>query len=508
MITSLRILFGLRTHDLRAARTYLSKTYAGQPLYLALPRFLGWASRQIFATLPRAMRDTSFARPVSRTSYWLARPNPLEDHPWKSKPSARLPEVCDTVVIGAGFTGAAAAYFWSRRAPINRSLVVVEMGDAATGASGRNAGTVVMGRYFALVHRKLMAYWRKDRAELDESALDRQARQFTAAYVNAAYRNADLIEKTIQEERIDCGYHRQGWVQAQDLEEQESLRASVALGAEFGFTDWVRLSPAETRAKCGLPVACDAGFSRGAATFDPVRWVWSLLEIALRSPEVRLFSRTRVLRVVDAGSHYEIVTSRGTIRARHVINATESYTALLHRQFHGVLRPVQSQAAYAQGGPAGLHPHVAVSSNKGFFERTGQGWLFGSDETPVPDSCAGQNQPSRFITQFLVGYAQERLGEFSTTVTHEWSATAGFTADEYPVVGVMDGKRQYVVGGMCGSGTGVAFNAGRCLVNRILGLTDEPDDYPPEFFAPSRLLDPRNHAWPEIPVVTAAGSRT
>ena len=42
------------------------------------------------------------------------------------------------------------------------------------------------------------------------------------------------------------------------------------------------------------------------------------------------------------------------------------------------------------------------------------------------------------------------------------------------------------------------FNAGRCVVNRILGLTDEPDDYPPEYFAPTRLLDPRRHNWPTL----------
>jgi hypothetical protein len=62
----------------------------------------------------------------------------------------------------------------------------------------------------------------------------------------------------------------------------------------------------------------------------------------------------------------------------------------------------------------------------------------------------------------------------------------------------MDGHRQYVIGGMAGSGTGVSFNAGRCVVNRILGLTDEPDDYPLEYFGPTRLLDPERHAWPRL----------
>ena len=81
--------------------------------------------------------------------------------------------------------------------------------------------------------------------------------------------------------------------------------------------------------------------------------------------------------------------------------------------------------------------------------------------------------------------------------THEWSGTAGFTDDEYPVVGLLDGKRQYIVGGMCGSGTAVSFNGARHIVQQILNL-EGPDDYPQAYFAPTRILDPTNHPWPSV----------
>ena len=51
---------------------------------------------------------------------------------------------------------------------------------------------------------------------------------------------------------------------------------------------------------------------------------------------------------------------------------------------------------------------------------------------------------------------------------------------------------------MAGSGSGIAFNAARCIVNRILEITDEPDDYPEEYFAPSHLIAPDRHKWPMI----------
>ena len=82
-------------------------------------------------------------------------------------------------------------------------------------------------------------------------------------------------------------------------------------------------------------------------------------------------------------------------------------------------------------------------------------------------------------------------------ITHEWSGTPGFTADEYPIVGRIDSKRQYLVGGMCGSGTAVSINGARHVIQQILGL-DGPDDYPAAYFAPTRVLDPQHHPWPDI----------
>jgi hypothetical protein len=73
----------------------------------------------------------------------------------------------------------------------------------------------------------------------------------------------------------------------------------------------------------------------------------------------------------------------------------------------------------------------------------------------------------------------------------------GFTEDEYPIVDLMDGKRQFIIAGMAGSGSGVSFNAARCICNRILGKSKE-DDYPEAYFSPTRLIDPLNHKWPEI----------
>jgi len=79
------------------------------------------------------------SRPDSRTGYW---PGPWGVPPWTIdfQPSKKpLPESADFVVIGAGFTGLAAAA-WLRLLAPDRSVAVLEAEHIGSGASGRTGG--------------------------------------------------------------------------------------------------------------------------------------------------------------------------------------------------------------------------------------------------------------------------------------------------------------------------------------------------------------------------------
>ena len=488
------LLIGLRLHDLRAGQSFMNLAYSKSRLPFRVLRMCGWALSQMFSTIPVAASSVTFADRVSRTPIWLAEGNPLSNHPWESDPQARLPESVDTVVIGAGMTGASCAYHWSRQAG-ERNAVVLDMEDPAWGASGRNEGLVVMGRYFAMVRETVKPYLVRVRSDLTTEEQGRLAEQFASAYCRSAYANADLIEQTIQAEGFECDYVRDGWIQANDHEGQPALRESIDAGTARGFDDWTSLTPSQVWEKGGMTVDAPAGFSRRAASFHPAKWVWCLLRKSMEC-NVKLFTRTRVTAIED-GDVYRVHTNRGVIQARAVVNAVESHTAMLHPRHGDLIHPVQTQAAYGEGGPECMKPRMGLSGKRGFFGRHKNGVMVGSDASRIPPRRANCNNPSRFITKFMMGELMKYFGRSRVHVTHEWSGTPGFTVDEFPVVGSLDGERQYIIGGMCGSGTGVSFNAARCIVQRILGAED-PDDYPAEYFAPSRLLDPSNHRWPAL----------
>lgn len=494
------LLLGLRKHDLRAAGTWIGTMYPGRSGPARLFFFVRWALGQMWRKIPDALEMATIAMPVSKVPIWLSKGNPLENYPWEKGPQSALPSEADVVVIGAGFTGASLAYHWCKRALANpkTTMVVLDMGEAASGASGRNEGLVVMGRYCHMVLNTVLKHLPRVRPDLSETECTQMARQFAIAYCKAAYRNGDLIEQTIQSEGFDCDYARRGWVQARDEEQQQALTESIRLALETGMTDWTSITPEEVERRTGMKVRHNAGFSMAAASFHPAKWVWSLLTTALDSNRVEFYSRTKVLKVQRAGDEYRVHTARGIIRAKYVVNATESYTPLLHPQFHDRILPTQTQAACGPGGPTDMQSYVGISGTRSFFGKHDGMVLIGSDATRIPDHEAGRIQPSRFITKFVVGEMSEYFGAFRYVITHEWSGTVSYTPDEYPIVGLMDGHRQYIIGGMAGSGTGVSFNAGRCIVNRILGLTNESDDYPPEYFSPTRLLDPTHHTWPGL----------
>ena len=304
-------------------------------------------------------------------------------------------------------------------------------------------------------------------------------------------------------EAFFCDYDRNGWIQARDPDDQDALRSSVEFGERLGADDWTTMSPDDVRRAGGMRVDAAAGFIRHSATFHPARWVWCLLTRALQSTHVSLYTRTKVLGIDRLQHGYRVCTYRGDIHARAVINTTESYTAALHPSYGEFISPVQTQAAWGKGGPPAMPPHIALSGKRAFFGRhpfdnRQAGIMVGSDATRVASHQAGRNAPSRFITAFCLGELWRYYEPAPVEVTHEWSGTLGFTVDEFPVVGRLDGHDMWIIGDMFGSGTAVSFNGSRHVVTRVLGLPDERDDYPEAYFSPSRLLDPSRHVWPEV----------
>ena len=85
---------------------------------------------------PPDERKAPLAEDYRETPLWW------DDVSFPALPEKPLPESADAVVIGAGFTGLAAA---AKLAEHGKHVVVVDSGALGEGASGRNAGMIHAG---------------------------------------------------------------------------------------------------------------------------------------------------------------------------------------------------------------------------------------------------------------------------------------------------------------------------------------------------------------------------
>ena len=128
------------------------------------------------------------ARPDADTTQALAR-NPEPGAP-NLAPGTR----CDVAIIGAGYTGLAAALQLARS---GASVVVLEREHAGWGASSRNGGQVVTG--LKLDPATLVARFGESHA--------RELFELSLAAISS-------LESLLQDEAIECEYERAGHIQA------------------------------------------------------------------------------------------------------------------------------------------------------------------------------------------------------------------------------------------------------------------------------------------------------
>src|SRR5436190_3354309 len=108
----------------------------------------------------------------------------------RARRSTELPARTDVTVIGGGLLGAATAY-WLARAGV--ATVLIEQGELAAGATGRNGGFMVAGT-----------------AERYPAAVARLGRATARATWQLTLDNRALLRQVLEKEAIACDYREPG----------------------------------------------------------------------------------------------------------------------------------------------------------------------------------------------------------------------------------------------------------------------------------------------------------
>ena len=259
----------------------------------------------IYSHTPSAKAQKAIAD-VSHTPFWL-------DDPAKPNPELPLTQSISTdlLIIGAGFAGLWTALLAKEENP-NRDVVLIEAGEVAIGASGRNGGFMDA----SITHGFLngLSRWRREIKTLHELGV----------------KNLAEIESTIARLGIECDYHRTGEIDiATEPYLLEAFHHIIELAKPFNI-EFQFLDRDQIQNVVKSPI-----FLGGVKRFDssivnPAQLAWGLRKACLNLG-VRLYENTPVTKLVEENKTVSAHTPHGQVRARRVALATNAFPPLLKR---------------------------------------------------------------------------------------------------------------------------------------------------------------------------------
>ena len=379
---------------------------------------------------------------------------------WTPRPCLPGDTEADVVVVGAGFTGLWTAYYLLRAEPTLRVLVL-EAEVAGFGASGRNGG------------------WCSSLFPTSEQALAKIAGAAAARDLRRAMQDTvDEVGRVVQAEGIDAHYAKGGTLvaartQAQLRRSEREVASARALG--IGPDDLVLLDRAEAAARLGVTDLLGATSTPHCARVHPARLVRGLARAVERLGGV-VREQTPVTALRAGG----VDTPHGSVRAAHVLRATEGFTARLPGLRRAVA-PVYSLMLATEPLPpafweqAGLHRAETFSDHRHLI-------IYGQRTADDRLAFGGRGAPYHFGSSIRAPYDRDSFvhAELWRTlrelfpalegarVTHTWGGPLGIARDWMASVGHDPATGLGWAGGYVGDGVGTSNLAGRTLADLVL----------------------------------------
>ncbi len=379
-------------------------------------------------------------------------------------PDVNLPRDVSVAIVGAGYAGLNAALELAR---LGIESIVLDAAEPGFGASTRNGGQVSGGLN---VGKRVIA----------KPLTPEQAKPF----LNDAMDSFTHIENLIAENNIACGWNRTGyflgaWCKSHYdavAKKVSALNIEIEAGARM-------IAPIEQRSEIGSDYYHGGMVVERAAHLHPALYFKGLLDLA-QAADVKIASQTPVIGLTQANTGtWQVKTSRGTIRAGHVIIATNGYTGDITPELKRRVVPLGSYIIATEE----LAPDLAKSlipNNRSMADTRrvltyfrlspdGRRMIFGGR---ARFGFMDPTETAPLLHRFMTDRFPQLKG---TRITHAWTGNVAFAIDEMPHMGKRDGLHF----ALCCNGSGIAMMSylGRETARKAAGLSnrqiafDSPD---------------------------------
>jgi glycine/D-amino acid oxidase-like deaminating enzyme len=387
-------------------------------------------------------------RAAQSRPWWLQ-----EAPPDEVLPPLRAEREVDVAIIGGGYTGLWTALALKRRDPELR-VAVVEAVRIGHGPSGRNGGF-------------LHGWWSSLPSLVEvfgvEAALE---------LARASAGCVDAVRELGEDVRLrEGGLLKVAAAPAQDSAIERSVREAARLGAG---EEAVPFSAEQVAERCRSPVFRSGVFFRDGATVQPARLVRALRRAALAAG-VELYEQSPA-----RWREGRVETPEGTLIARDVVVATNAWA----ERWRPLARKLTSFGSFVvltepvpdllreigwTGGEAILDGRMFLH----YFRTTEDGRvLMGSGSGPIraPDRL-WDDPPS--VARAGAGLRRLLPALQEAKIDATWGGPIDVSADRFPFIGTLPGRRIHYAAGFSGNGVGPSWLAGQVLAARVLGADDE-----------------------------------
>ena len=372
----------------------------------------------------------------------------------RSAETVDVPRDKTVAIVGAGYAGLATAL---ELAKLGIEAVVLDARDPGYGASTRSGGLV---GGMASIKKPLIAA-----APSSEQAAHMQA---------DAAAGLELLERLLEEEQIDCGWHPSGrFTGAWSHADFRKMPAEVdRLNVLFGAGAYV-VEPDKQRFEIGSDFYRGGMVTEQAGHLHPALYFQGLLKACERRG-VTVCGQAAVQSLLRTSAGWKLATARGEVSAQHVVIATNGYTGNLTPQFQRRVIPLKAYIIATEPLPEDLAKELSPRNRSfvdakrivSFFRLSSDGrrMIFGS-RVKWRDLSPSEMAP--MLHQIMTARFPQLK---ATQITHAWNGNVALTLDEQPHLGNLEGLHYAL--GCNGSGVAMMTYLGTQLARMIAGQSN------------------------------------
>ncbi len=376
---------------------------------------------------------------------------------YEPKPLAEvaLPKEIPVAIVGGGYAGMNAALELSRN---GIESIVLDAAEPGFGGSTRSGGMVSAG---VNVGKRMI-----NRALTPEEA---------KPFLNDAIDAFTHIENLISDNNIACGWTKTGYfLGAWCKSHFDGMKKKVDLINAEAQSDAVLVPRERQREHIGSDYYHGGMLVGRAAHLHPALYYKGLLDLVVKAG-VPIASRTAVSGLTqEANGSWTVKTPRGTIKAQHVVIATNGYTGDVTPQFKRRVVPVGSYIIATEELPPDLAKSLSPA-NRSFADTRrvltyyrlspdGKRMIFGGR---AKFGFSDPVETAPMLYRFMLDRYPQLKG---TKITHAWTGNVAFTMDELPHMGKFQGLHYAL--GCNGSGVAMMSFLGRETARKIVGKSN------------------------------------